>query len=122
MLVDDSPDVHQLVTEDLAGACEVVAVASGRAAFDRLNGGLRPGVIILDLLMPEMDGLEFLDALRADPNLAAMPVIIISGVSVPSRLQRPDAAYLTKPYRPTQLTDAVRDAIANRRDFAESRA
>jgi CheY-like chemotaxis protein len=118
MLVDDSVDVHQLVTDDLAGDYKVVAMASGREALQQLRNGLRPHVIILDLLMPEMDGLEFLDAVRADPNLTNLPVIIISALSVPVRLQRRDATYLSKPYRPMQLQDAVRGLIAKSRDLA----
>ena len=56
-----------------------VAVGSGREALNVLTGGLRPCAILLDLVMPEMDGFAFRRAQLADPHLAAIPVLAVSG-------------------------------------------
>ena len=56
-----------------------MAVASGREALNVLTGGLRPCAILLDLVMPEMDGFAFRRAQLADPRLAAIPVLVVSG-------------------------------------------
>ena len=58
---------------------DAVAVGSGREALDVLAGGLRPCAIVLDLVMPEMDGFAFRRAQLADPQLAAIPVLVVSG-------------------------------------------
>ena len=58
---------------------DAVAVGSGREALDVLAGGLRPCAIVLDLVMPEMDGFAFRRAQLADPQLAAIPVLLGSG-------------------------------------------
>ncbi len=81
LLVDDDPDIR-----DSLGAlleCEGFSVAeaeNGADALAKLRAGLRPCVIVLDLMMPVMDGLEFRRRQTADPALADIPVIVNSGV------------------------------------------
>jgi CheY-like chemotaxis protein len=57
----------------------VSTAANGQEALDRLRAGPRPGVILLDLLMPTMDGWEFSNRLAQDPALASIPVVVVSG-------------------------------------------
>src|SRR5262249_2894395 len=56
---------------------EVTAAANGRVALDRLAEH-RPGLILLDLMMPEMDGFEFIEALRARPEWRGIPVVVLT--------------------------------------------
>jgi CheY-like chemotaxis protein len=99
LVIDDNEDVREAVETalDLAGYTTVPA-ADGKAALELLRAGLQPIVILLDLMMPVMDGLEFLDAQRRDPRLAAIPVIIVSAFSRLAEAERLGAtAVLTKP-------------------------
>jgi CheY-like chemotaxis protein len=80
LVVDDEPDALQLFGRmlDTAGRdYRVLRAANGRAALDTLRWQ-RPDVILLDLVMPAMDGYELLHALRQDAELHSIPVILIS--------------------------------------------
>ena len=78
LVVDDDPNVPELVRQWLAGeGCQIDWVADGAAALESLSGQ-RPNVILLDLLMPRMDGLAFLDAVSGDPRYRDIPVIVLT--------------------------------------------
>lgn len=79
LVVEDDHDVREALTELLRDAGYGVAwAADGRAAIQALRGGLRPAAILLDLMMPGMDGFEFRAVQRGDPALAAIPIILMS--------------------------------------------
>ena len=97
---------------------EVVEAADGREALDRLaEGGL--DVVLLDIVMPVMDGYETLAAIKADPALAHVPVIIISGVdqvdSVVRCIEMGATDYLTKPFQPSILKARLDASLAAKR-------
>jgi len=79
LLVDDDPDIR-----DAIGAClrdeahEVITAEHGRAALTVLESGFVPAVILLDLMMPVMNGFEVLQALRAAPEWEKIPVLVVS--------------------------------------------
>jgi CheY-like chemotaxis protein len=111
LLVDDDPDLRVticLVLEEEGYAVE--AVANGQEALDRLSGGLRPGMILLDLMMPEMDGWEFLRARRRTPALAEIPVTIYSALDAvaPTDAEALAQPWLRKPSDIESLLGAVR--------------
>ena len=79
LVVDDDADLRQtlqLLLDD--SGYRVTAAASGQAALDQLLAGARPDLILLDLMMPEMNGWQFLERARADASLAAIPVVIMT--------------------------------------------
>jgi signal transduction histidine kinase/CheY-like chemotaxis protein len=79
LVVDDDADMRGAVADVLADAGFPVATASnGEEALAALRSGRRPGVILLDLLMPVMNGFEFRKAQRNDPAFAAIPTVVIS--------------------------------------------
>lgn len=79
MVVEDDPDVRDIVGSLLdAEGFRVLAARNGREALAALGGGPRPCVILLDLVMPEMDGWEFLQALRARPGFETLPVVVVT--------------------------------------------
>jgi CheY-like chemotaxis protein len=79
LLVDDDEPIRRPLKELLeAEGYSVVTAANGRDALLALRTMEPPGVILLDLMMPVMSGGQLLDALRADPALHAIPVIILS--------------------------------------------
>jgi len=59
----------------------VVTAANGREALARLGDGVRPGLILLDVMMPELDGCEVLKRLRTDSGLATTPVLLVTAPS-----------------------------------------
>ena len=59
--------------------CPVVGVANGRQALDSLANRPRPSLILLDLLMPVMNGWVFCEHVRRDPDLAKIPIVVMSG-------------------------------------------
>jgi CheY-like chemotaxis protein len=80
MLVEDHDDTRDAMTMWLEShGYAVVEARDGLQALERLRGGLRPCVIILDLRMPTMSGLELRKLQLEDPALADIPVIVVSG-------------------------------------------
>lgn len=80
MIVDD----EELARESLAQLLElegyeVLMAENGKVALEMLASGSRPSVILLDLMMPVLDGWQFLEARKADASLSALPVVLISG-------------------------------------------
>jgi CheY-like chemotaxis protein len=82
LVVDDDEDVREVMTFVLGvEGHDCVSAANGLEALALLRGRARarPQVILLDLMMPELDGVSSMRALRADPDLARIPVIVLSG-------------------------------------------
>ncbi len=79
LLTEDNSDTRDAITQVLAvEGYTVVTAVHGREALGHLQGGLRPALILLDLMMPVMDGWEFRKAQLREPALAAIPVVLIS--------------------------------------------
>ncbi len=85
----------------------VVEATNGQEALDRLRSGPLPDLILLDLIMPVMNGTEFLDAQRKDPALAGIPVVIVSAASQAQAVSLCTAGYLQKPLDVEELTAVV---------------
>ncbi len=122
LVVDDTPFNRQLLARLLRGlGHEPVEAEDGRQALDRLRDADAPpiDVILLDILMPEMDGYEVLAALRDDPALRHLPVIVISGVdeldSVVRCLEMGAADYLPKTVDPAILKARIASSLARKR-------
>lgn len=105
LVVDDDPNARDLIGRHLTReGFEVHTAATGPEAL-RLARELRPSVITLDVLMPGMDGLAVLQALKADPELAAIPVVMVSTMGDRSLGAALGAAdYLVKPVTRDKLT------------------
>ena len=100
LLVEDDDDMR----EDLATILgyegyRVSTAADGQQALDELKGGLKPTLILLDLMMPRMNGWQFRMAQRADPDLDPIPVVVLSGSSdlVRQAEELGAVGYLAKP-------------------------
>jgi two-component system response regulator MprA len=79
LVVEDDPDISSMLVEvlDLEGYRTATA-ANGREALNLLHAGLRPRLILLDLMMPELNGWQFRAAQLEDPRLAEIPVVVLS--------------------------------------------
>jgi two-component system, chemotaxis family, chemotaxis protein CheY len=111
LLVDDHPDIRESLSDLLeAIGFRVTTAADGRAGLEYLRSHAAPAVILLDLMMPGMDGAEFRRRQLLDPALAAIPVILCSGVNDleihAERLGR--LVWLRKPFPVDQLLGALR--------------
>lgn len=79
LVVEDDVDVREALVEVLADhEFPSVEAANGKEALEKLKGGVRPCVILLDVMMPLMDGAEFRRHQRADPDLSAIPVVVLT--------------------------------------------
>jgi CheY-like chemotaxis protein len=79
LLIEDAPDLQELLAEMLTAAgYRVVAASHGGEALDRLRSGPPVNLILLDLMMPVMDGWRFREEQLHDPSFASIPVVVIS--------------------------------------------
>lgn len=118
LVIDDSPEDTALIEmsfETSGVEAEVEVIHDGRSALDALrsNADRRPGLVLLDLNMPGMDGLEVLTALRADAALTDLPVVILSTSDhrddIRRAYERGANAYVTKPMSFEGLCAAARE-------------
>ena len=118
-MVDDSPDSRELLDELLNTLGHAVeAVADGESALERVRlGGF--DLIILDLLMPGMDGYEVLSRLKQDPEMRHVPVLVVSGYTevdgVVRCIQMGAEDYLTKPFNAVLLQARIGACIEKKR-------
>ena len=106
LVVDDNLDILESMSRLLKSAgYDVVTATDGQVALDRLRGGTTPSLILLDLMMPGMNGWQFLEELHRDPSLTAIPVVIVSGGSHPAKEIESlgVAGYLKKPFDVSKL-------------------
>jgi len=98
LVVDDDDDLRETMQVLLGDSgYGVTAVANGGAALDRLRTGARPDLILLDLMMPEMNGWQFLERASAESILDAIPVVIMTARR---GIDRPPAASLQVLHKP----------------------
>jgi len=112
LVVDDEPDVLHLVEHNLLAAnYEIITAADGAEALKRARAAL-PNLIILDLMLPELDGLEVCKLLRRDPSTAAIPIIMLTARAAEMDrvlgLELGADDYVTKPFSPRELVLRVK--------------
>ncbi|MDC3955036.1 response regulator [Polyangium jinanense] len=79
LIVEDDPDIRETIAQILEEeGYEVRGASNGKQALDLLREGARPQLILLDLMMPILDGWGFRAEQRSDPRIADIPVIVIS--------------------------------------------
>ncbi len=117
LVVEDEPDISALLAYHLTRASHRVrTVAGGLEALSAIQSH-RPALVILDLMLPELPGLEFLSRLRADPELHDLPVLILTARGEERErvegLRAGADDYVTKPFSPEELVLRV-EAILRR--------
>jgi len=114
LVVDDELDIREAVTEVLSyEGHEVITACEGTEALRKCQA-LQPDLVLLDLMMPGMNGWEFRLAQLRDPTIADIPVVVLSALG---RVSSIDAlAFLPKPFGLDDLLDLVRRAARTGRD------
>jgi CheY-like chemotaxis protein len=109
LIVEDDEDLREMMAQLLSlEGFHTATVANGREALEYLHDAGPPQVILLDLMMPVMDGWEFRRQQQADPQLAPVPVIVLSALDQ-ARASALDAdAFLKKPLDFDRLLTLVR--------------
>jgi CheY-like chemotaxis protein len=111
LVVDDTREVRELLLLNLElEGFEVRAACDGQEGVE-VALDWRPDVVTLDVVMPRLDGLSALQALRADPRTAAVPVVLVTGRAQAADRAQGEAlgadAYLPKPFEPAELVAVV---------------
>lgn len=123
LIADDDPFVRDLVRHKLGLLDYEVSVArNGVEALDRTYE-THPDLIVLDMVMPEMNGLETLCHLKADPYLAEIPVLMLTALrsekDVRGAMKLGATGYLTKPFQLDQFSERVRRILHERKTMSE---
>jgi circadian clock protein KaiC len=110
VIVDDEFGLAELIAEVLAERGYATAIAINGELGLALLRERRPALVLLDLMMPVLDGSEMLKAMRADPELATVPVVVMTALpeAVPPKDEAAFEAVLQKPFTPDRLFEVVR--------------
>ena len=109
LIVEDDVELRDMMAELLTlEGFVATAVANGREALEYLGKGNRPDIILLDLMMPVMDGWEFRRKQQSDPALAAVPVVVLSALDHRRAAEVDAVAFLKKPLDFDRLLELVR--------------
>jgi two-component system cell cycle response regulator DivK len=112
--------------EDLRGVLRDLFTSSGYIVIEAVDGAAgvaraksdRPDIILMDIQMPIIDGYEASRQIKADPNLASVPIVAVSSFAMKGDEEKARAAgcdeYVTKPYSPIQLLRMVRGYLGNK--------
>jgi CheY-like chemotaxis protein len=116
MVVEDDPDIQKVIRMALRfhGITDVVGAGSGEECMTIVSD-VKPDVILMDVMMPRMDGYETCRRLKAEPATAHIPVIFLTAKAQQYErqlgLQAGAVGYLIKPFDPMTLTDQIRSIL-----------
>ena len=128
LVVDDTPDNLALISELLTGSYHLKLANNGNRALKLASTGTLPDLILLDIMMPEMDGYEVLQKLKSDPLTREIPVIFLTAKIAVEDEERGLALgavdYLGKPISPPILMARIKNhlALKAQRDFLSDKA
>ena len=110
LIVDDEPNVRRLSRAILSKNFDVVEAEDGKQAIEIANIQ-QPDVILMDMMMPRMDGLTACHVIKKDPITKSIPVIMVTAIGFELNIklsqQMGASAYVTKPFSPKELLDKI---------------
>jgi DNA-binding response OmpR family regulator len=117
LIVDDDPDLLKMLDQILRTIGDVTTAIDGSDALAKAKAA-RPDVIVTDVMMPKMDGLALAKQLKLEPELAGVPVVmltaktgprdVIAGINAGARF------YVTKPFKTDELISKVKKALGSK--------
>lgn len=122
LLVEDNEDMRAFIRRALRNTFEVLEAGNGAEAFDLLGEQI-PDIVLTDVMMPRLNGLEFCRRLKDNPRTSHLPVLILTAKSsLDAELEGLNVGaddYITKPFQPAALQMKLRNIIESRRQLAE---
>jgi CheY-like chemotaxis protein len=116
LVAEDDPAIATLLTRILRQEYQVVHVTDGPAALARAAGEPRPDLLLLDIMMPGIDGLDVARRLRLNPELKRIPIIFLTAKTAPTDvikgIQHGARSYITKPFKLDDVLAKVKKALS----------
>ncbi len=114
LVVDDEPNVRRLSRTILSKKFDVIEAEDGKQAIDIANAE-KPDIILMDMMMPKVDGLTACYAIKKDPSTKSIPVIMVTAIGFELNIklsqQMGASAYVTKPFAPKDLLDKIAQSL-----------
>ncbi len=111
LVVDDSPTNVRMLAELLRSEYNVILATDGAAALDIIHSNEPPDLVLMDVIMPGMSGIDVCRLLKDDPLLREIPVILMSADDPPPCPCAGEIDYVRKPFAPSDLLAKVKMAI-----------
>ena len=115
LIVDDEPNVRRLLHTILSKTFEVIEAEDGRQAIEMTNTQ-KPDVVLMDMMMPKMDGLTACHMIKNDPATKSIPVIMVTAIGFELNIklsqQMGASGYITKPFSSEELPDKIAQVLA----------
>ena len=115
LICDDEPSLRELIRISLDGPYRFVEADDGEESLE-IARRVRPDVVILDMMMPRLSGLEVLSALRQEEDLSDTRIIVLTAqpATREDALREGADVVMVKPFEPHQITAAVEEVLADR--------
>ncbi len=110
-IVDDDADIRRLLSYHFIEEGHEVSVGRDGEEILETIANDQPDLLVLDLMMPKLDGRQVLERLRASDTTAAIPVFVLSGMSRSASNEWPGAHFVGKPFNPESLVRSIRGAL-----------
>ena len=111
--VEDDPDIREMVSKLLLSeGYKVVSAEHGQDALEKMEGGFRPDVILLDLMMPVLNGFDVLRVMHRTPRWSSIPVVIVSANQGHGLVDLGTAAIIRKPFDLNVLLNTLRRLLS----------
>lgn len=112
LVIDDEPGIVEIVQVNLEGdGFDVISASNGREGLEKIKAE-QPELVVLDVMMPEMDGWDVLRNVEQDPDIAGMPVIMLTAKAADEDyihgLEEGAVEYITKPFLPQELVNRIK--------------
>jgi len=115
LIAEDDPAIAVMLTRILRQDYQVIHVADGPAALARASAEPRPDLLLLDIMMPGLDGLDVARRIRLHPELKKIPIIFLTAKSGPTDvikgIQHGARSYITKPFKLDEVLSKVKKAL-----------
>ena len=123
MIVEDDKDMIRVVRNILKESYDIITASNGKEAMAHLEKGVSPALIVSDVIMPEMDGIELTKNLKGSLSTSHIPILLLSA-EIPDTLMQKSLdsgadAYIEKPFSPKKLLGMVDNLIDNRKRVYE---
>jgi DNA-binding response OmpR family regulator len=112
VIADDEPFILSAITDTLSDDYDIFAAANGKSALSEIKKN-RTDMVILDVMMPEMDGIEVVRYMKNDRDLSSIPIILLTAkgqiIDIEKGFKTGIDAYIVKPFSPARLIEKIEE-------------